>query len=147
MELKPCALLFYLFFAYFVEAYVFKKDVGPLVCRKWPHGKKWVKLGLKINDIINFKNREELQKEVVMHSKRLALNLNDEQVKNIRNNLYEFFSYMKLMDIKIVKVAKRGKRNVKWLPLNGTDKKYKEFCTQNMKKEGDYFVTSSNSFS
>ncbi|SBT30973.1 hypothetical protein, conserved [Plasmodium ovale wallikeri] len=102
-----------------------------------------------------------------MHSKRLALNLNDEQVKNIRNNLYEFFSYMKLMDIKIglrkqsrgsklvskgkrekqVKVAKRGKRNVKSLPLDGTDKKYKEFCTQNMKKEGDYFVTSSNSFS
>ncbi|KAI4840617.1 hypothetical protein MKS88_000850 [Plasmodium brasilianum] len=128
MELKLIKLLFCISFVYNIKAYVLKNHFMFLSRAKWAHNKKGIKLNLKINDVINFKN------------------LNDEQIKNIGNNLYEFFSYLKLRDIKIGLRRRRSKRNAKPLPLRETDKTYEEFNTRNVRKDGDYFVVDSNSF-
>ncbi|SBT86180.1 conserved Plasmodium protein, unknown function [Plasmodium malariae] len=146
MELKLIKLLFCISFVYNIKAYVLKNHFMFLSRAKWAHNKKGIKLNLKINDVINFKNNKELKQEIIKHSKRLSLDLNDEQIKNIGNNLYEFFSYLKLRDIKIGLRRRRSKRNAKPLPLRETDKTYEEFNTRNVRKDGDYFVVDSNSF-
>ncbi|SOS76676.1 conserved Plasmodium protein, unknown function [Plasmodium sp. gorilla clade G1] len=108
------------------------------------------RLNVKINDIINFKDKNELRKEIITHSKKLCLHLNEEQLRNIENNLYEFFNNLKLRNINIdldEKKIKENKENIKSLPLVEHEKIQEKFQTKNLKKEGDYFVIDSNSLS
>ncbi|GAW79211.1 hypothetical protein, conserved [Plasmodium gonderi] len=147
MELRHVTLLFFIFSICNIESYVLKKkSIFKSSCNLAPRS-KGKQLRLKINDIINFKNKEELKREIIRHSKSISLDLNDKQINNIGNNLHEFFSYVKLKDIRIGVQKIRNKRNTKALPLCIKDNKYEEFHTLNMKKEGEYFVQDSNSYS
>ncbi|SPJ08714.1 conserved Plasmodium protein, unknown function [Plasmodium sp. DRC-Itaito] len=106
------------------------------------------RLNVKINDIIHFKDKNELRKEIITHSKKLCLHLNEEQLRNIENNLYEFFNNLKLRNINIDldgKKIRENKENIKSLPLVEHEKIQEKFQTKNLKKEGDYFVIDSNS--
>ncbi|SOV74049.1 conserved Plasmodium protein, unknown function [Plasmodium sp. gorilla clade G3] len=108
------------------------------------------RLNVKINDILNFKDKNELRKEIITHSKKLCLDLNEEQLRNIENNLYEFFNNLKLRNINIdldEKKISENKENIKSLPLVEHEKIQEKFQTKNLKKEGDYFVIDSNSIS
>ncbi|KMZ82585.1 hypothetical protein PVIIG_02378 [Plasmodium vivax India VII] len=135
MKLRVIALLLFLFSTNPVESYALKKKFAFLMGCKWAPRRRGTQLRLKINDVINFKDKEELKREIVTHSRRISLDLSDEQINNIGNNLYEFFSYLKLKDISIV--------NKK----NGQKMSKRRFHTQNMKKEGDYYVEDSNNYS
>ncbi|ANQ06203.1 Uncharacterized protein PCOAH_00006200 [Plasmodium coatneyi] len=146
MELRVIALLLFLFSIHPVESYALKKKFAFLFGRKWAPQRN-TQLRLKINDFINFKDKEELKKEIVTHARRISLDLSDEQINNIGNNLYEFFSFLKLKDIRIGVRQGRSERSGKPLPLSWEDNKYEEFHTQNMRKEGDYYVEDSNSYS
>ncbi|VWU48512.1 conserved protein, unknown function [Hepatocystis sp. ex Piliocolobus tephrosceles] len=139
-------IFFYLCFIYIIKSYVYKKSPIIVINRKWLYGTNRDKTNLKINDIINFKNKKELKKEIVAHSKKLSLDLNNKQLNKIGNNLFEFFSYIKLMDMKINFKKKKIKRKIKLLPLCEKQNKYKKFHTQNMKKEGNYFITFMSSY-
>ncbi|CAI7718074.1 conserved Plasmodium protein, unknown function [Plasmodium vivax] len=147
MKLRVIALLLFLFSTNPVESYALKKKFAFLMGCKWAPRRRGTQLRLKINDVINFKDKEELKREIVTHSRRISLDLSDEQINNIGNNLYEFFSYLKLKDISIGVRRGRSKRSGKPLPLRWEDNKYEEFHTQNMKKEGDYYVEDSNNYS
>ncbi|CRG98103.1 conserved Plasmodium protein, unknown function [Plasmodium gallinaceum] len=144
MELK-FIFIFFLFFIHNLKAFILNKKFRNL-CTKYSSNKNRVKLSLKINDIINFKNKKDLKKDIIKHSKKLCLDLNDEQIKIIENNLYEFFYYLKLKNINI-DVKKRKSKYSKLLPLCVKEKRQKKFHTTNLKKENDYFIVNSNSFS
>ncbi|EUD64845.1 hypothetical protein C922_04792 [Plasmodium inui San Antonio 1] len=161
MELRVIALLLFLFCIHPIESYALKKKSAFLFGCKWVAGKRVTPLQLKINDVINFRaDKEELKREIVTHARRISLDLSDEQINNIGDNLYEFFSYLKLKDITIVdekngqKMSRRrgirrerSKRSGETLPLSLGDNKYEEFHSKNMKKEGYYYVEDSSSYS
>ncbi|GAB64696.1 hypothetical protein PCYB_031090 [Plasmodium cynomolgi strain B] len=102
MELRVIALLLFLLSIHPVEGYALKKKFAFLFGCKWAPGRRGTQLRLKINDVINFKDKEELKREIVTHARRISLDLSDEQINNIGKNLYEFFFYLKLKDITIV---------------------------------------------
>ncbi|CAA9986439.1 conserved Plasmodium protein, unknown function [Plasmodium knowlesi strain H] len=147
MELRVIALLLFLFSIHPVESYALKKRIAFLFGCKWAPRRKESQLRLKINDFINFKDKEELKREIVTQARKISLDLSDEQINSIGNNLCEFFSYLKLKDIRIGVPQGRSKRSGKPLPLCWEENKYEEFHTQNMRKEGDYYVEDSNSYS
>ncbi|ETB59930.1 hypothetical protein, variant 3 [Plasmodium yoelii 17X] len=62
-------------------------------------------------------DRGELKKEIIAHSKKVSLDLNDEQIKSIENKLNEFFSYMKWTNIRINLGKKKFKHKLKRLSL------------------------------
>ncbi|KJP88396.1 hypothetical protein AK88_02012 [Plasmodium fragile] len=148
MELRVIALLLFLFSINPVESYALNKNFAFLFGCKGAPGRRGTHLRLKINEVINFKaDKDDLKREIVTHARNISLDLSDEQINNIGKNLYEFFSYLKLKDITIGVRRGRSKRSGKALPLNCEDNKYKQFHTQNMKKEGDYYVQDSDSYS
>ncbi|ETB59929.1 hypothetical protein, variant 2 [Plasmodium yoelii 17X] len=92
-------------------------------------------------------DRGELKKEIIAHSKKVSLDLNDEQIKSIENKLNEFFSYMKWTNIRINLGKKKFKHKLKRLSLREKEGINEEFFTENMNKEGNYFVVSSKNYS
>ncbi|CRG98519.1 conserved Plasmodium protein, unknown function [Plasmodium relictum] len=144
MELK-FLFIFFLFFTYNLKAFILNKKFR-IYHTKYIHDKNKNTLYLKINDVINFKNKKDLKKDIVKHSKKLYLDLNNEQIKSIENDLYEFFYYLKLKNINI-DVKKKKNKHTKLLPLYMKEKIRKRFHTTNLRKENDYFIVDYNSFS
>lgn len=101
---------------------------------------------LKINDVIPFKSREKLKREIENHSRRLCLNLNEKQLNRISKTLYEFFYFLQLKNIKL-KLTTKKYMKAKLLPLVVKERSQQKFITENLKREGNYFVTNSTYFS
>ncbi|CDU84863.1 conserved Plasmodium protein, unknown function [Plasmodium yoelii] len=147
MKLKLIKIVSCLFFICNIQAYVLNKSLKIFPKSRWTKNRNVNSLFLKINNTINFKNRGELKKEIIAHSKKMSLDLNDEQIKSIENKLNEFFSYMKWTNIRINLGKKKFKHKLKRLSLREKEGINEEFFTENMNKEGNYFVVSSKNYS
>ncbi|CAD2102433.1 conserved Plasmodium protein, unknown function [Plasmodium vinckei] len=147
MKLKLIKIVFCLFFICNIQAYVLKKSLKIFPKSRWTNNRNMNSLFLKINNAINFKNKDELKKEIIVHSKKMSLDLSDEQIKSIENKLNEFFSYMKWTNIRINLGKKKFKHKLKRLSLREKEGRNEEFFTENMNKEGNYFVVSSKNYS
>ncbi|WBY57744.1 hypothetical protein Py17XNL_001002081 [Plasmodium yoelii yoelii] len=120
MKLKLIKIVSCLFFICNIQAYVLNKSLKIFPKSRWTKNRNVNSLFLKINNTINFKNRGELKKEIIAHSKKMSLDLNDEQIKSIENKLNEFFSYMKWTNIRIVKKKKliKERKNIRYISMH-----------------------------